>query len=188
MSCQDTRLLLNAKPRSTPKSVDLLWVARCHPVKRPGLFLDLVESLPGVKARMICSPQDPALHAAMKTRAANIPGLEFLDGVPYHEIQNHFDQARIFVNTSSDEGVPNTFLHSGLAGTAIVSLTSDPDGMLARFGAGFCAGGNPDALENAVRDLLKNPAALGSAAAGARSFIVAWHDNAKNVDAFLQGL
>ncbi|MEX1117517.1 MAG: glycosyltransferase, partial [Terrimicrobiaceae bacterium] len=152
------------------------------------LFLDLVEKLPGVTARMICSPQDPTLHRAVKERAAKIPTLEFLDGVPYREIQKHFDDARVFVNTSSDEGVPNTFLHSGLGGTAIVSLSCNPDGMISKFGAGTCADGDLDRFLNTAAELIKNPAALASAAAGARSFVLAWHDNEKNVSAFLKGL
>ncbi len=190
MACHVVRLLLQdpgpRKPQT--KSVDFLWVARCHPVKNPHLFLDLVEKMPGVSARMICSPQDVRLFEEIRKRAAKIPGLEFLDGVPYREIQEHFDAARVFVNTSSDEGVPNTFLHSGLAGTAIVSLSCDPDGMISKFGAGRWAGGNLELLHNSAAELIKNPAALASAAAGARSFVAAWHDNQKNVTAFLKGI
>ena len=190
MTCHVTRLLLQdpRPPEPRPKSVDLLWVARCHPVKSPHLFLDLVEKLPGVKARMICSPQDQRLFEDVQARAAGIPGLEFLDGVPYREIQNHFDEARIFVNSSSDEGVPNTFLHSGLGGTAILSLVCNPDGMIAKFGAGTCAGGDLTIFSNSASELIKNPAALASAAAGARSFVVAWHNNTKNVSSFVEGL
>ncbi len=58
-----------------------------------------------------------------------MPQVEFLEKVSYHDIQSHFDQAKIFVNTSSDEGVPNTFIHAGLGSTAIVSLKVDPDHM-----------------------------------------------------------
>ncbi|MEX1117774.1 MAG: glycosyltransferase, partial [Terrimicrobiaceae bacterium] len=59
LSCHVLRLLTQEERPPTPpkKSLDLLWVARCHPVKSPHLFLDLVEKLPGVTARMICSPQ-----------------------------------------------------------------------------------------------------------------------------------
>ncbi len=190
MTCHVVRLLLQdfRSPPMKPKSLDLLWVARCHAVKAPHLFLDLVERIPEVTARMICSPQDQKLHREIQKRAAKIRGLEFLDGVPYSEIQKHFDAARVFVNTSSDEGVPNTFLHSGLGGTAIVSLTCNPDGMLSKFGAGSCAGGNLELFYSSAAELIKNPAALASAAAGARSFVTAWHDNEKNVTAFLKGL
>ncbi len=190
MQCEVTRLLLQQDPGKggAIKDVDLLWVARCHQVKRPDLFLDLAGRLPEARCRMICSPQDPALWEATRARASNMPRVEFLDGVPYREIQNHFDSAKVFVNTSSDEGVPNTFLHSGLGGTAIASLSADPDGMLERFGAGFCARGSPAHLEAGVKRFLEDAASLHAASSGSRRLIAEWHDNAKNTEAFLKGL
>jgi len=190
MQCGVTRLLLQQGPviSVADKDVDLLWVARCHQVKRPDLFLDLAERLPEARCRMICSPQDPVLWEATRARACQMPGVEFLDGVPYREIQKHFDSAKVFVNTSSDEGVPNTFLHSGLGGTAIASLSADPDGMLQRFGAGFSAGGDFDHLVQGIQKLLGDPSSLDVASSGARQFVIQWHDNARNSEAFLEGL
>ncbi len=189
MSCSVTRLLLQ-KPNfyMGPKSVDLLWVARCHPVKRPQLFLDLAERQPGVRCRMICSVQDEALWNAVHARAARLPNVEFLEAVPYREIQIHFDAARIFVNTSEHEGVPNTFIHSGLGRTAILSLAVDPDGMFQRFAAGLCAGGDWEKLVRAAEGLLKNSPELERAQRESARFVQEWHDNAANLAAFLAGV
>lgn len=190
MSCSVTRLLLQPTSESTPtaKSVDLLWVARCHPVKRPHAFLDLLERLPGIRARMICSPQDHELMRTVRARAATLTGLEFLEGVPYREIQSHFSAARIFVNTSLDEGVPNTFLHAALGRTAIASLLVDPDGMITNFHAGICAEGDFETLVCELTALLDSPDSILSAAAGAARILEEWHDNDRNVTAFLEGL
>ncbi|GAB4181846.1 MAG: hypothetical protein Fur0032_22960 [Terrimicrobiaceae bacterium] len=195
MEARLTRLLLAdemgdhaARPVPADKPVDLLWVARCHPVKRPGLFLNLAAEFPSARCRMICSPQDADLHAKVREQAARLDNVEFLDGVPYREIQSHFDAARIFVNTSRDEGVPNTFLHAAVGGAAIASLEVDPDGCIRTFGAGCVANGRPEVLAEGIRKLLQQPAAWRSASVGVRSFIAAWHDNARNVDAFLEGL
>jgi glycosyltransferase involved in cell wall biosynthesis len=108
--------------------------------------------------------------------------------VPYCEIQRHFDKAKIFVNTSSHEGVPNTFIHAGLGRAAIVSLEIDPDGMFGRFPAGFLAHGDTAALADAVGRLLHDPEALSAAVAGSAQFLTEWHDNERNVDAFLRGV
>lgn len=189
MTCDVVRLLLQKPGLSAPpssKTVDLLWVARCHPVKRPHEFLDLVERLPGIRARMICSPQDRALFEDVRRRAGSMTGLEFLEGVPYRTIQDHFDAARIFVNTSSDEGVPNTFLHAASAWTALASLKVDPDGMIRRFQAGVCAGDDPRNLLESTRALLASPEALAAAAQGAARILAEWHDNDRNVAAFLK--
>lgn len=189
MSCAVTRLLLQRRDFfAGAKSVDLLWVARCHPVKRPHLFLDLAARLPRARCRMICSRQDGELWEDVSRRAAELPNVEFVESVPYRAIQDHFNAARVFVNTSSHEGVPNTFIHSGLGGAAILSLAIDPDGMFGRFRAGSCAGGDFERFVAAGTMLLETPAALAAAQAESARFVREWHDNRTNVRAFLEGI
>ena len=190
MSCSVTRLLLQRQPPAsqTEKNVDLLWVARGHPVKRPELFLDLAAGFPEARCRMICSRQDPVLWEPLVRRAESMPQVEFLAGVPYREIQSHFDASRVFVNTSEDEGVPNTFLHAARGGCAVASLRSDPDGMFAKFGGGFSAGGDFHVLCSGIHTLLGDPDAALRAREGAARFLAGWHDNERNIDAFLAGL
>ena len=188
MSCTVTRLLLRGgNPQATAdKPIDLLWVARCEEVKRPGIFLDLAEAFPQARCRMICAPHDAELFTATKKRAASLPNVEFVEGVSYREIQGEFCRAKIFVNTSSHEGVPNTFIHAGLGQTAIASLEIDPDRMFDHFDAGAMAHGSLDRLRSDVRRLLERPDDLARSAAEAARFVREWHDNARNVDAFLQ--
>jgi Glycosyl transferase 4-like domain/Glycosyl transferases group 1 len=191
MSCTVTRLLL---PRTTnfsrpeEKHIDLLWVARCHRVKRPHLFLDLAERLPQARCRMICSIQDETLWQSVARRARQLANVEFLPAVPYREIQSHFDGSSIFVNTSEHEGVPNTFIHSGLAYTAILSLVVDPDSMFENFRAGICAAGQFERLVLAAAEMLSHRDKLASAQQESARFVREWHKNEANVQAFLSGL
>ena len=190
MSCQVTRLLVaDRSPTATAsKTLDLLWVARCEEVKRPALFLDLAQKLPWARCRMICAPHDRLLWQEMQARAACLPNVEFLEGVPYAEIQNHFNAAKIFVNTSSHEGVPNTFIHAGLGRTGIASLEIDPDKMFDSFAAGVMARGNFEDLTSGVQRLLGEPAVLHAAASESTRFVGEWHDNDRNVASFLLGV
>ncbi|MFM7374821.1 MAG: hypothetical protein ACKO39_06690, partial [Chthoniobacterales bacterium] len=105
--------------------------------------------------------------------------------VPYREIQMEFDRAKILVNTSSHEGVPNTFIHAGLGRTAIASLAIDPDRMFDEFAAGIMAGGDFAALLSGVRRLLRDSEALRTGAADSLRHVRARHDNHRNVDTFL---
>jgi hypothetical protein len=188
MSCGVTRLLLQNRDffTGTEKPVDLLWVARCHSVKRPHLFLDLAERLPEAKCRMICSMQDKVLWEEVRQRAGRLANVQFLETAPYREIQDHFNQAKIFVNTSDREGVPNTFIHSGLGRAAILSLLVNPDGMFQVFAAGGCFEGGFERLVSGADRLLKNPADLQSAQNECARFVREWHDNARNVEVFLR--
>lgn len=190
MACAVTRLLLQAGAarETTEKQVDFLWVGRCAPVKHPHRFLDLAERLPGGRFRMICSPQDRELWKGVRNRAARLPNVEFVEGVPYRDIQSHFNRARAHVNTSDDEGMPNTFLHAGLGDCAILSFKVDPDEMLSRHAAGFCAGGEFETMQDRALEWLNNPDALREAAQGAAAFVRRFHDNATNINAFLQPL
>lgn len=189
MPCSVTRLLLqDHKPQDVGKTVDLLWVARCNPVKQPQLFLDLAERLPQARCRMICSIQDKPLWDAVSARASILPNVEFLERVPYRDIQSHFSTSRIFVNTSLHEGVPNTFIHSGLGHCAIASLICDPDGMFESFAAGVHGKGDFEAFVTSVGSLLADPAALRHTQEESLRFVQEWHGNPANVDAFLRGL
>jgi hypothetical protein len=188
MQCGVTRLLLRetGPVARTEKSLDLLWVARCEEVKRPGLFLDLAETFPQARCRMVCAPHDADLFAVTKKRAAGLSNVDFIEGVSYREIQEEFHRAKIFINTSSHEGVPNTFIHAGLGGTAIASLEIDPDCMFEKFAAGVIARGSFGDLKTGVQRLLEHPDDLDRAAAEASRFVREWHDNTQNVDAFIK--
>lgn len=192
MSCFLTRLLLqkNLSITSSPKekSIDLLWVARCHSVKQPLLFLEVAARFPQRRCQMICSKQDEKLWKEVKQRAQHLENVEFLEVVPYREIQGYFDQAKIFVNTSLEEGVPNTFIHAGLGHAAIVSLRVDPDNMFHHFQAGFCANNKKEQFIEGIEHLLLHENLLSSAQAESTRFVSTWHHNEKNVDAFLKGV
>lgn len=190
MSCEVTRLLLQQPDFASGenKTADLLWVARCHPVKRPMKFLDLAGRIASARCRMICSPQDVGLWNEVRARASGMANVEFIESAPYGEIQGHFNSARIFVNTSTEEGVPNTFIHAGLGRAAIASLRVNPDGMFGVFQAGFCAGDDMEALVSGTGRLLADSDELEKARREAVRFVKEWHGNPANVEAFLNGL
>lgn len=190
MSCSVVRLLLREPvfAANTERPVDLLWVARCEDVKRPHRFLDLAEGFPRARCRMICTPHDGRLFESVKARVPRMSNVEFVEGVAYRDIQRHFNEAKIFVNTSSHEGVPNTFVHAGLGGAAIASLKIDPDRMFSVFEAGVMANGDFRALETGVKELLDDPEKLAAAASESARYVREWHDNDRNAAAFLRGV
>jgi len=175
-------------PRSAPKTIDLLWVSRCQKIKRPHLFLDLAEALPQARCRMICPREDAALWDSVEKRSRAIPNLEFIEKVPYHEIQEHYDCANIFVNTSTFEGFPNSFIQSGLGYTALLSLCINPDGMISVFHSGTLANDSMDKLIDGAKKMLSDQGMLSTMQLGSARMVEEWLENKKNIRAFLQGL
>lgn len=170
------------------KQIDLLWVSRCQPIKRPHLFLDLVQRCPDARCRMVCPREDVALWNAVSARAAEFPNLEFIERVPYHEIQSVYDAANIFVNTSEWEGWPNSFIQSGLGGTALLSLDVNPDGLFESYSLGRFCDGDFDRMVSAAREMLGAPDELKGMQRESTRFVTEMHDNRKETAAFLAGL
>jgi len=181
-------LMPRSTPRSAGKSVDLLWVSRCQQLKRPHLFLDLAEAVPSARCQMICPCEDLALWESVKKRALTISNLEFIERVPYHQIQEYYDAAQIFVNTSTYEGFPNSFIQAGLAGTALLSLRVDPDGMIGLFHSGILAGDDMKELIKGAETMLSRPELLDEAQQGNARMVDEWLDNERNTHIFLEGL
>ena len=190
MTCGFYRNLIlpRAHPRCAEKAVDLLWVSRCQPIKRPHLFLDLAERLPDAKCRMVCPREDIGLWDSVSARVAGIPNVDFIERVPYHEIQGVYDSASIFVNTSIGEGWPNSFIQAGLGGSALLSLDINPDGLFENFRLGYFADGDFERLVAGARKLLTSETALALAQAECTRFVNELHDNGRETDAFLAGL
>lgn len=179
-------------PRRAPlradKTVDLLWVARCQPIKRPHLFLDLAERFPEARCEMICPRENAKLWESVSERAAAMPHVTFRESVPYSEIQHHYDRAKFLVSTSEAEGFPNNMIQAAQGGAGILSLEVDPDGLIGKFGAGSCAGGDFDRLVGQTRMGLSDPQCARDAGRGAARMVREWLDNEANTKAFLRGL
>jgi glycosyltransferase involved in cell wall biosynthesis len=190
LSCGMYRNLIlpRAKPRTAPKDIDLLWVGRCQHIKRPHLFLDLVERLPEARCEMICPREDVELWQSVVDRAAGMPNLTFHERVPYHEIQETYDRARFLVSTSKAEGFPNVMIQAAQGGAGILSLELDPDGLIETFGAGFSAGGDFELFVTKARELLAEGGNSKRMGDGAQRMVAEWLDNGKNTGAFLEGL
>ncbi len=181
-------ILPRAKPRTAEKSVDLLWVARCQRIKRPHLFLDLAERLPGVRCEMVCVREDVDLWESVARRVEGIANVTFIERVPYHEAQEHYDAAKIFVNTSTYEGWPNSFIQAGLGETALASLDVNSDELFGRFGLGVFGRGDFGRWTEDIRSLLADEGRLGRCQRESERFVVTLHDNGRNVDLFLGAL
>ncbi|HEY3298395.1 MAG TPA: glycosyltransferase family 4 protein, partial [Armatimonadota bacterium] len=145
----------------------ILWVGSFRSVKRPEMFVELARRLPQFKFVMIggSASNQSAFYDDICRVANELTNLELTGSVMYGDIGRYFGEAFLFVNTSSSEGFPNTYLQSWCRGTPVLA-TFDPDGVIDKFGLGqHCPG--IDELEMAVlrfmsdEDLRKSAARRG---------------------------
>jgi glycosyltransferase involved in cell wall biosynthesis len=101
----------------------VLWVGMLHDNKRPELFLDLAERLPHRRFVLIGGPRGgaTALFERVRARAARLPNVEMTGFLPLAQVERWFERARVLVNTSTYEGMPNTFLQAWARGVPTVA-------------------------------------------------------------------
>lgn len=135
----------------------ILWVGRADKWKRPEIFLKLVSLFPRQKFVMICRQgNNPYYFQQIFTQLQPLPNLEFFSEIPFSQIDNFFQQAKIFVNTSTAEGFPNTFLQAGLNQVPILSLSVNPDKFISHYQCGLVAENRLSRLVNHCQKLLSH--------------------------------
>jgi len=155
----------------------VLWVGRGNPLKQPEIFLELAARMPQHRFLMVVAHEDAHrdLLQRVRARAAMLSNLDLYEDVPWSEIDTCFARARIFVNTSTYEGFPNTFVQAALSATPVVSLLVDPDGVLENQQIGVCAGGDFERLVELTKGLLADVQATTSLGRRACSYATANH-------------
>jgi hypothetical protein len=124
------------------KDIDVLWMGNLRTLKRPEMVLELARQLPDVRFTLAGGPcpfpWGYTYFDDVKAAAARLPNVSMPGAVRYTESGEWFDRARIFLNTSSIEGFPNTFLQAWVRGVPVVSFF-DPDGLIRRLQLGQVA-------------------------------------------------
>jgi len=138
------------KIRTNNKKGYILWVSTLREFKRPQLFIDLVKSLPQFEFRMVGGEGNGAeeLYEKIRSQSENLENLEFCGFVPISEVDSYYDGARLFINTSSSEGFPNSFLQAWARKIPTVSFFD--------CGARFDSGEHVSELVTSLQDLIKS--------------------------------
>jgi hypothetical protein len=141
------------------KKENILWVGRLdNQYKRPEIFLKLANQFPDEKFVMISPIADgqEKTFKNIKKTALKIKNLEFIEYVPFKNIQKYFDNAKIFVNTSIQEGFPNTFIQAGMGKTPILSLNVNPNKFITKYNCGYYCNNSYENIVKNLKKLLKN--------------------------------
>lgn len=144
-------LLPSAFTQPSELRTGALWVGRDVAWKRPELFVELARRMPNHSFTMVCQAQPGRDVNRLRSNAP--ANLKVIPGLSFDEASHLFGAHKIFVNTSTAEGFPNTFLQAANSGTPIVSLKVDPQDILKASGAGCACNGSVDTLAQQVEQL-----------------------------------
>lgn len=136
----------------------VLWVGNFRATKQPAIFLEIAQQLrhhENWQFVMIGEP-DEATRPLLE-QMDHLPNFTCLGSLSYGETHHWFQKAKIYINTSSIEGFPNTFIQAWLSKCHILSLNSDPDGLLTRKGLGQVFHNQMEALTSHLDQRLHQP-------------------------------
>jgi glycosyltransferase involved in cell wall biosynthesis len=134
----------------------VLWVGSFREVRRPEILIELASRLPQYDFVMVGGPwkSEDHLFTEMQSKARGVRNLQMTGPVPYNQVGAYFSKAKVFVNTSSVEGFPNTYLQAWCRGVPVVA-TFDADTLISRYGLGkFCA--DTDELAAGVESFMED--------------------------------
>ena len=161
----------SASSRRENDRARVLWVANFKKKKNPEIFVDLAESYSersDVRFVMI-GREGGKGYAKLHQRMKRLGNLEYLGELSIERVNDELAHSDIFVNTSSAEGFPNTFIQAWLRGIPVVSCFVDPDGCLSQGHAGIVAG-SPGSLISTIGELLDDRTRLRELGEMARAY------------------
>lgn len=164
----------------------ILWVSRYDYMKNPHIFVELAERFPETKFIMICPSGNEKKKEWNKFREEiekrNITNFSFIEKVPFNMIQEYFNKANVFVNTSDFEGFPNTFLQAGVGKTPILSLNVNPDNFINEYNCGFFCENDFDKLVGYTKILINDKKVWQEKSENIFKYTKENHDIHKNVE------
>ena len=169
----------------------VVWIANLKPWKRPDVFVRLAKGFSDRKDTRFIMVGAPAptsskggWQASLMRSIDTTPNLAYLGQKTHAEVNELLARAHVFVNTSTHEGFPNTFIQAWLRDVVVVSLGVDPDEVLARQQVGIAAQ-SESGLTEAVRNLIDYPDVRAGFAQRGRDHAAA-HHSLRNVQKLVQ--
>jgi glycosyltransferase involved in cell wall biosynthesis len=165
----------------------IVWVANIKPLKQPEMFIRLAAQFVGnrnVRFIMIGRPLLGAYQDKLDTKIRELPNMTYMREQPIEVVNRILAQSHVFVNTSTYEGLPNTFVQSWMREVPVVSMLLDPDDILTTQKIGFFSGSFDQMLRD-VKTLIEHPELCTQMGQRAREYALENHSLKKNMGRLL---
>jgi glycosyltransferase involved in cell wall biosynthesis len=163
--------------------LNILWIANFKSLKRPELFLELVDRLrdfPNLKFKMIGRAQSDYTRLINQS-SSKFKNFEYLGEITNTEVNKELLKGHILVNTSDYEGFSNTFVQAWMRKVVVLSMNSNPDDILTIKEIGYVCP-SVEKLVETIKKLAKEDDLRESKGQNAYKYAVAEHRLDKNLD------
>lgn len=135
----------------------IAWVGTFREPKNLSALINIVGELPKIEFKI--AGTGPTKGMDKNTQKAVVvlseyKNVQFVGYLNRKEIMNFLANAYALLNTSNYEGFSNAFLEAFVAGTPVISLNSDPSGILKKYKLGFEV--NHRNLANVIKELIND--------------------------------
>lgn len=182
----DTASEMSGHRRSPGKRPEFLWVSSFRKIKRPELILEVARRVPEADFTIIGGLTAEGPYAASIAReASGIPNVNFTGFVHPNDIDEYYGRAYVYINTSTLEGFPNTYLHSWRKGLPVFTMEIDPDSIIENNGLGFMAG-DFESLVTEVKAIIADTARRDAMSSRALEYVRKNHDIREKGDQYIE--
>jgi len=163
------------------------WIANIKPLKQPELFIKLAEKCQDLNAQFIYAgrPESGKYHRMLTEKTKKLINLQYIGEIPFEKTNELLSLSSIFVNTSTAEGFPNTYIQAWMRETPVVTLNCDPDNIIKTQRIGFHSGGFEQLVED-VRYLIENEDERNRMGEKARKYAIENHDIMKTGKKYIE--
>lgn len=119
----------------------VIWVANLKQVKRPEVYLELVERMgklaEGLDFLMVGDIQEPIPYKRLVHEAGKVTNFHYLGKQSPEQVNGMLKNAVCLVHTCEPEGFGNNFIQAWLQACPTITLDHDPDGLINKHDIGF---------------------------------------------------
>lgn len=163
----------------------ILSVGALIPRKGQDLLIAALPALPDAMLMLAGKGESESDFRALATELGVADRVAFLGSVPHDDLPALFAAADVMALVSASEGLANAWVEALACGTPIIA--SDVGGireLVKTPAAGRIVARTPEAVAEAVRDILTNPPTRDAVAANVSAF--SWDENARQLAAFFR--
>jgi len=167
------------------RDICVLWVSNLRQLKRPDLLLKLASEIPKYFFHMIGGPvgNEESYYDKIHDQAEGIDNINFHGQIPYHDVNDYFERAKIFVNTSDTEGFPNSYLQSWVRGTPVITFI-DPDGIIEKEGLGIAVS-TIEEMNEAIQSLISDQSKWQKTSTRCKEFMNQYYNDDQILEPYL---